>query len=179
MARFRRILRDFWFGAAISIILSLAIVATSVMYNTRPAFAAEAGAVADTVVKVPAIVSGPDNPRPDPGERPDTKAVGRANADSDTDIVADNCPVKLHIPKGAVGQEAEIEIIDHGSWGSTSSVVSFLELNAYPVQDNVAVTGTKIKKFNKDLTISIQNRSADLALVLGTLSCRLAESRIV
>ena len=58
MAHLRRILKAFWFGAALSIILSLAIVATSVMDKTCPVSSppdAEAVAVS---VKVPALVRG-------------------------------------------------------------------------------------------------------------------------
>lgn len=164
MVHLRRILKAFWFSAALSIILSLVIVATSVMDKTCPVFAAGSGDVAAS----PAVTaSRPDEdlslPAREVDEPPPAKITGRVKPDKDADIAFQNQKVKLHVPNGALDQEAEIEIIDYGGWGANSGLVNVFEFNAFPVEDNVTKPDKKIEKFKKGLTISIKHQPEDLA----------------
>ena len=167
MAHLRRILKAFWFSAALSIILSLAIVATSVMDKTCPVFAAGSGSSAVSARAAGTPGGGSDEdlslPAREVEEPPPARITGRVGPDKDADIAFENQKVKLHVPGGALEEEAEIEVIDHGGWGLNSGLVNVFELNAYPVKDNVTVTDSKIEKFKESLTISITHQPEDLA----------------
>ncbi len=157
MVACRRILKAFWFSAVLSIMLSVAVVATSVLDKTCPVVAAGSG---DSVAEEAAVKPPKESPEP-----PHPKVIARVWGGQDADVSSKSGKVTLHVPKGAVGDdraEIEIELVEHGQWGAKGSgMFNVFELNAYLVQ--LAIPAIKIGRFNRDLTISIKHTPEELA----------------
>ncbi len=103
-----------------------------------------------------------------PSEEP-SRATALAGPNMAT--VLESCSKKLTLdaPAGALEQEAQIEIIEHGGWQDTpTGKRRVFEFNAYPVKvdddgETEIDTTQKITQFSKDITVTIQLDAKDLA----------------
>lgn len=90
------------------------------------------------------------------------KTVGIASPDQDVDIETASQKVLLHIPEGALDEEAEIEIVEQGQWGPRDAGLhTVFEFNARSVKEVEGVY-REIKEFNKGLTLSIRHDAWEL-----------------
>ena len=79
-------------------------------------------------------------------------------ADEDTEIKSASGKVTLRVPKGAVSKRVKVKLVEHKPKKSAGmKMVTLLEFNAEQVDD-----GKKIKKFHKDLEVSIQHTPEEL-----------------
>jgi RHS repeat-associated protein len=172
MTTYRRILKALWRTGVFSVALVVLVLATSVMVNLPPpVFAATGGGEASSENVTEALPRDPEPPRP--------KITARAKANQDTDVESESKKIKLHIPKGAVSQEAEIEIVEHGPLGTEGNgMLNVLELNAFHVHWGTVITSNKVRQFNQELTISIKHEAEELrGLDIDTLKlCYLDEA---
>jgi len=105
----------------------------------------------DETYPVPQDQSGPKS----------TKNITVVDADKDAEIKSDGDKIKVHIPKGAVSKQVEVEMVEHPLTGSTGTrMLKLFELN-----DRYSNSLEKVAKFNKDLTISINHQPGELERV--------------
>jgi hypothetical protein len=78
--------------------------------------------------------------------------------DEETEITSTSGKINLLIPKGAVSETVEVELVEHVPWGSTGMrMINLFELNA-----SVAESGEKVSQFNRDLEITIKHDPNEL-----------------
>jgi len=104
------------------------------------------------------------------------KATAVVSPDRDVEISSSSGKMKLNIPQGALADQAEIEIIEHGQWGPRSGgMLNVFELNAYAVQRDAAKAAPsgldassnslgkpKVDRFMKSLQITVRCETQEL-----------------
>ncbi len=144
--------------------------------NSQPADSNGQNVVNDSIPPMTVTSSTPEEHVPVPGANLNAEQTSTDTAptytiasfnvtpseDVDISLNSSTGTVKLHMPKGAVNQGAQVDIIDHGA--QSMGMVSVLEFHAYP-QNSIQGTNAsgEIQQFNTGLTLSIQNTPAELA----------------
>ncbi|MFA4835693.1 MAG: RHS repeat-associated core domain-containing protein [Dehalococcoidia bacterium] len=83
-----------------------------------------------------------------------------AKADQEAEMESTSKKLKVKIPKGAVEEDLQMHLIEHGQWGARGAgLLNVFELNAFASQRGME----KVNKFKKNLQITIQHDESDLA----------------
>ena len=92
-----------------------------------------------------------------------SKATAEARPDQDADIESASQKLKLHMPKGALKEQVDVEITEHGSWGPAGGgMLKVFELHAFKKGKDKKAQN-EIKRFDQALTLTIQHDAQDLA----------------
>jgi len=86
-----------------------------------------------------------------PGVMPIGQGKTKVRANEEAELESISRKIKLKMPKGAVSEEVEVQITEHGQWGSRESgLLNVFELNASATgRDNA-----KVKNFQKQLQLT-------------------------
>jgi len=166
MTAFRRILKRLPTHAAISVILTIVLLATMAPDSAPPVVAAAPAGFA-------AADEDASPPQDDAEELEKVTALVRP--DQEADIESASGKVKLHVPEGAVDEEVDVEMTEHGRWGPRDGgMLNVVELHAFTREEVEGSEGpdlhSEVTRFNKKLTLSFQHSPEELrGLDLDTL----------
>ncbi|MFC1925132.1 LamG-like jellyroll fold domain-containing protein [Chloroflexota bacterium] len=169
MRTFRRVSRRLRLFTVVSAALVAALLISSIP-NAPPPVTAASGSDAGSSEIMEASGAEEKEKEKDKDKIKLPKAIGLAKKDQDTDIDSLSKKVKLHVPKGAVDEDTEIEITEYGQRGPRMAGMFYvIEFNAFTKEkDKDPRKG--IKKFNKELTLTIKHTPEELrGLDLDTL----------
>lgn len=97
----------------------------------------------------------------DQSDRKMITSITMVEADKDSEIKSADDNINIRIPKGAVSKRTRVELVEHTAAGSTGMrMVKLFDLNA-----NYSDSSEKVKKFNKELTISVKHEPEELKRV--------------